>query len=120
MFGSRDDANSLLESHLFAESYRVYAPSNFCEINGVIYDESLECDEVVSHGTGIFKNQAISPVHVLDCHRLSKLFLNDKGSEYVHSNCLKITFAGSVLPDFVKVNNVIFRVRLFFPKNNAL
>uniref|UniRef100_A0A1W7R614 Putative i ele4g aae n=1 Tax=Aedes albopictus TaxID=7160 RepID=A0A1W7R614_AEDAL len=116
IFGKREDANSLLESQLFANSYRVYAPCDFCEISGVIYDESLKSDDVRNSGVGVFKNNSISPVQVLECNRLSKLILSDKGSEYVHSNCFKITFAGSVLPDFVVVNNVTFDVRLYFPK----
>lgn len=116
VFGSRDDANSLLESQIFAGSYRVYAPCDFCEISGVIYDETLDCNDIINHGIGIFKNKAISTVNVLDCHRLSKLFLNDKGTQYVHSNCIKITFAGSVIPDFLEVDGVIFRVRLYYPK----
>lgn len=32
VIGSRDDANSLLECKLFAGSYRIYAPCDFCEI----------------------------------------------------------------------------------------
>lgn len=116
VFGSRTDANSLLESKLFADSYRVYAPSEICEINGVIYDDSLECEEILNRGIGIFKNKAISPVNVLDCHRLSKFLLNEKGGKYIHSNCFKITFAGSVLPDFIRVGEVVFDVRLFYPK----
>lgn len=116
VFGSRDESNSLLESQLFSGSYRVYAPCDFCEISGVIYDESLECDDIKNHGNGIFKNKSIPPVKILDCQRLSKLLLNDKGGQYIHSNCIKITFAGSVLPDFVQVDGVIFHVRLYFPK----
>lgn len=116
IFSSRDDANSLLESKLFISSYRVYAPCDFCEINGVIYDETLDCDDVRKFGIGIFKNNTIAPVQVLECNRLSKLVVNDKDTKYVHSNCFKITFAGSVLPDFVMVDNVTFDVRLYFPK----
>lgn len=116
IFGSRDDANSLLESKLFCELYRVYAPSDSCEINGIIYDEDLNCDDVINHGSGVFKNKSISPVKILDCMRLSKQYFTDKESFYKHSNCIKITFAGSVLPDNVIVNNVVFNVRLYFPK----
>jgi hypothetical protein len=116
VFGSRVDANALLESKLFFNSYRVYAPCDSCEISGVIYDESLNCDVIRNHGSGIFKNKSISPVQILDCDRLSKLSFNGNDSKYVHSNCIKITFAGSVLPDYVMVGNVIFHVRLHYPK----
>lgn len=116
VFGSRDDANALLESKLFFNSYRVYAPCDSCEINGIIYDESLECDKILNRGSGVFKNKAISPVKILDCVRLSKLTFTDKESSYSHSNCIKITFEGTVLPDYVVVDNVEFDVRLFYPK----
>lgn len=54
VFGSRDEANALLESKLFCNSYRVYAPCDSCEINGIIYDEFLDCDDVINHGSGFF------------------------------------------------------------------
>lgn len=116
IFGSREDANTLLKSNIFSNSYRVYAPCDSCEISGVIYDEFLNCDDIRNHGSGTFKNQSISPVQILDCERLSKLLLAGKDAKYVHSNCIKITFAGSVLPDFAIIDNVIFRVRLYYPK----
>lgn len=116
IFGSRDDANSLLESKLFCNSYRVYAPCDSCEINGIIYDEDLDCNDIVNFGSGKFKNKAIPPVKIFDCMRLSKLTFSDKKSSYMHSNCIKITFEGSVLPDYVDIDNVIFQVRLYYPK----
>lgn len=116
VFGSRGDANALLESNLFQNSYRVYAPCDSCEINGVIYDETLCCDDIINFGLGIFKNKSISPVKILDCSRLSKLIFKGNESKYIHSDCIKITFAGSVLPDILSVNNVTFDVRLYFPK----
>lgn len=116
VFGSREDANALLESKLFYNSHRVYAPCDSCEINGIIYDESLDCEDVLNYGSGVFKNKTISPVKILECVRLSKLLFSDKGSSYTHSNCIKLTFSGSVLPDYVDIDNVKFRVRLFYPK----
>lgn len=55
VFGSRDEANALLESKLFANSYRVYAPCDACEINGIIYDEFLDCEDVINHGSGFLR-----------------------------------------------------------------
>lgn len=111
IFGSREDANSLLEFKLFFYLYRVYAPSDSCEISGVIYDE-----DILNHGLGSFKNKSISSVKILECNRLSKLTFTDKDSFYTHSNCIKITFEGSILPDYVIIDNVKFHVRLYFPK----
>lgn len=116
VFGSRNDANDLLNSKLFFNLYRVYAPCDSCEINGIIYDEFLDCSDVINHGSGIFKNKSIKAVKILDCTRLSKLRYSDKETKYEHSNCIKVTFAGSILPDFVLIDNVIFNVRLYFPK----
>lgn len=115
IFGSREEANALLESKLFINSYRVYAPCESCEINCIIYDESLDCQDVVAR-VGFFKNKSISSVQVLDCVRLSKLTFVGNNTKYTHSDCIKITFSGSVLPDYVKIDEVIFSVRLFYPK----
>lgn len=116
VFGSRGDANALLESNLFSNLYRVYAPCDSCEISGVIYDEFLSCNDVIDYGLGIFKNKSISPVKILDCNRLSKLSFNGSNTNYVHSDCMKITFAGSVIPDFVSIDNVTYSVRLYYPR----
>lgn len=92
-FGNREDANAVVEL------YRVYIPSGLVEINGVIYDESIDPIEIEEHGVGKFKNNLVPSVTILECERLVMREKVGENEEYIPSRVLRVTFSGTILPD---------------------
>ncbi|EDS34781.1 conserved hypothetical protein [Culex quinquefasciatus] len=82
------------------------------------------CRSVVSSiyaDASIGNSIKIAVVHILYLHQdlaaSSKLDQNgSKDQSYVPSAAIKVTFAGTLLPDFVEVQNLRLPVRPFFPK----
>ncbi|EAT41937.1 AAEL006475-PA [Aedes aegypti] len=104
VLSKREEANEIVKMDRFEGVYRVYIPCEDVEVDGVIYDEVLTPEEVMQLGEGRFRNRALPSVPVLDCERLT--MMNADKSNRVHSNALRITFAGTMIPDFVNVSNV--------------
>lgn len=116
VFANRDHANDVVTNTSLTALYRVYVPCDEVEISGVIYDDLLEEQVVVERGVGHFKNRNVPPVNVLDCERLSVKINNGGRDEYLPSEAVRVTFAGTALPEYLNIDNVLFKVRLFMPK----
>lgn len=114
ILSKREEANAVVRMQRFDGVYRTYIPCADVEIDGVIYDEALTPNEVMSQGEGRFRNRAIPSVSILDCERLSMLGA-DKTSR-IPSNALRITFAGTMIPDFACISKVLIPVRIYTPK----
>lgn len=115
-FGDREQANAVIKLPRFNDLYRVYIPSDLVEIDGVIYDESIDPKEVEEHGVGKFKADLAPSVAILECERLVTREKVGEKEEYIPSRALRVTFTGTILPDFVCISQVLFRVRLYSPK----
>ena len=115
IFNDREEANNLVQSSLFSNFYRIYIPCDIVEINGIVYDEALSPDYIVT-GTGVFKNKSIANIRVLQSKRLFTDISKSDIPSFIPSNAIPVTFEGTALPDFLCVDNVLFRVKLFLPK----
>lgn len=113
IFTNREDANKIVMDSLFSASYRVYIPAKSVEINGVIDLEGMDPSVIAQHGIGKFRRCDVNPVPLLQFSRLAKQTVD---RSYVPSAAIKVTFAGTLLPDFVEVQNVRLPVRPYFPK----
>lgn len=114
ILSKREEANEVVKMKRFEGVYRMYIPCEDVEVDGVIYDETLTPEVVMQHGEGGFDNRALPSVPVVDCERLTTLS-SDKSSR-VDSSALRITFAGTMIPDFINVSKAIIPVRVYTPK----
>lgn len=110
----RDEANHLTNNPTFTSSHRVYVPCHNVEIDGIVYEPGLNPKDLLKHGQGKFKNPDMESVPIVRCNQLAKFSALE--NKYIPANGMRITFAGTVLPDFVEYKRVIIPVRLFIPK----
>lgn len=115
-FSNLDDANAVVADDSLTASYRVYVPCEQVEITGVVYDEVLDLETVVQVGFGQFKNASLPKVQVLECERLAVKSAKGDSVELTSSNAIRVTFAGTVLPNYLNVNRLLLPVRYFTPK----
>lgn len=100
---NRKQANEIVAHQLFTLEYNVYIPARDVEIEGVVNDESLTKNDLLT-GVGQFKNRALPHVRILDCRQLGI------------SRTFRVTFEGSALPHYVVIGNLRLPVRLFVPR----
>lgn len=112
---SAKTANAITKSELFTLEYRVYIPSRDVEIDGVITEQSLTPEDVLS-GEGRFKSSSLPGVKILDCKQMHSSSMTDGKKIFVPSDSYRVTFEGSALPDYVVIGMVRLPVRLFIPK----
>uniref|UniRef100_A0A1W7R6G6 Putative loner ele1 n=1 Tax=Aedes albopictus TaxID=7160 RepID=A0A1W7R6G6_AEDAL len=108
-------ANEIAQHEAFSCEYTIYVPAREVEVEGKILDEMLTCEDIKS-GFGRFKNRSIPDVAILDCKRLSKASIEGSKKVYSPSAFFRVTFPGSVLPEFVVIDGAFYPVRLFRPK----
>jgi hypothetical protein len=99
----RKQANAIVLDQRFTIEYRVYIPASDVEIEGVITEESLNCNDIKRDGVGYFKRLPSTTVNILDCRQLG-------------SFSFRVTFSGSALPDYVVIDKLRLPVRLFYPR----
>lgn len=108
-------ANAIAKSELFTLEYRVYIPSRDVEIDGVITEQSLTPNDVLS-GEGRFKSSSLPGVKILDCKQMHSSSMIDGKKTFSPSDSYRVTFSGSALPDYVVIGMIRLPVRLFIPK----
>lgn len=108
-------ANEIAQHEAFTVEYAVYVPAREVEVEGKILDEMLTCEDIKT-GFGRFKNRSIPDVAILDCKRLSKVSMEGNKKVYSPSAFFRVTFPGSVLPEFVVIDGGFYPVHLFRPK----
>ena len=113
--GNAKQANEIARSELFLREWNVYVPSRNVEIVGVVSEESLTVSEL-SASEGIFKNSSLPSVKILECRQLSSVSLQDGKKVYSPSGSFRVTFEGSVLPNYVAIGCLRLPVRLFVPR----
>ena len=47
-----EEANNLVLSSIFSKDYRIYVSCELVEIDGIIYDELIDCKAIIDHGFG--------------------------------------------------------------------
>ncbi|EAT42865.1 AAEL005642-PA [Aedes aegypti] len=113
----RNEANEVVVLPRFKGLYRVYIPSAEVEIDGVVYDEVISPEEVVKIGQGKFTNPQLPMISVLECERLAmREEIASNEMSFKPSNAMRVTFAGTALPDYLCINGALLKVRLYSPK----
>lgn len=108
-------ANDIVRCQLFTMEYRVYIPCRDVEIDGVITEQSLTPEDVLS-GEGRFKSSSLNAVKILDCKQLHSASLVGGQKVFHTSDSYRVTFSGSALPDYVVIGMIRLPVRMFIPK----
>ncbi|XP_058460823.1 uncharacterized protein LOC131436223 [Malaya genurostris] len=112
-----EQANKIARHDAFTRSYRVYIPAREVEIDGVVTEASLNCEDLLKHGVGCFRDPTLQKVKILDCKQLNSIKIaEDNTKTYSPSGSFRVTFAGSVLPNFILLDRVRLPVRLFVPR----
>lgn len=113
----RNEANEVVILPRFRGLYRVYIPSAEVEIDGVAYDEMISPEEVLQYGQGKFINPQLPMLPVLECERLAmREEVASNEASFTPSNAMRVTFAGTALPDLLCINGALLNVRLYSPK----
>ncbi|EDS28572.1 conserved hypothetical protein [Culex quinquefasciatus] len=111
----RDEANHLTNNPTFTSSHRVYVPCHNVEIDGIVYEPGLNPKDLLKHGQGKFKNPDMESVPIVRCNQLAKFSALE--NKYIPANGMRITFAGTVLPDFVEYKRVISQYDFLYRKS---
>lgn len=114
IFGKRKEANNFIQCSTLRSSYHVYAPSHLTEIDGVVYDQFISPAEIKRNGFGVYKDDSMPAVPVLDACLLLKRTTEDRQNEI--SQPVRITFATIHLPDYLQVRNVLLPLRFYYHK----
>ncbi|EDS43491.1 conserved hypothetical protein [Culex quinquefasciatus] len=110
----RVEANHLTQNPTFTSTYRVYVPCRNVEIDGIVDEQGLNSTDLLKHGVGKFKKTIVDSVHIIRCSQLAKY--SSEQNKYLPAQGLRVTFAGTILPDFIEYKHVLIPVRLFIPK----
>lgn len=112
-FNNRDDANKICQDTTFKD-FRVYIPAERTEVQGIIIlSGDTNVDDIATLGVGKFKHPGLDVVKILDVNRNKKL---DENAELITLNTVRVTFQGTVLPDYVKYMSLLIRVRPYTPR----
>lgn len=106
------NANDIASDVGYNSEYYVYIPSRDVEIDGVVSAASLTCEDVME-GKGRLQNAVTSTIDILHCKKLQASSMVNGKKTYLQSDSLQVTFAGSILPQFVEIDKKNFPVRLF-------
>lgn len=131
VFTDIKEANSIVTDKDFA-AFRVYIQANIVEVDGVVVMDHDENETVLEKGIGKLENAPEVEIKVLEVYRMKKKVVRDtivstlmengpqthveKKVEWVPAKAVRVTFQGSVLPDFVKILGVVVQVHAFNPK----
>lgn len=115
---SMDDSDrikAIKEANLLANSSmancHIYIPAKYSEVQGVIsWPIGQDIEDFVSKGRGKFNNSAISEVRVVETFRLKKK-LSETSSELEETSIVIVTFEGNLLPNKLRMENLIIPVR---------
>ena len=113
---SLKQANEIAACELFTREYHVYVPSREVEIDGVVSEGSLTCEDLLQFGIGRFKDSQLQPVKILECKQLYSVSVAGDKKTYSRSDSFRVTFAGSALPSHVVIDKVRLPVRLFISR----
>lgn len=113
-FTSRKEVNDLIKQCNTRQDFHASVPSHRVEVVGVISDPIIGTRDVINKGIGKFKHQHMEPARIVEVNRLAQF--SKEFNRYVPSCCIRVTFSGTVLPDFVEVNRVLLPVRLYYTR----
>ena len=115
-FKNSDDANNFVRDDLLSE-YRKYILSEKVEISGIIDLDDLEdVKYLLESGVGSFRNAILNEkIKILEVFPLYKNSINGNISTKIFSGRAKVTFEGSILPNYVSIDKWNIPVKVFNP-----
>lgn len=116
VFSDRSEANNVVYNELLSRLYRVYIPSERVEIDGVINQAEMDLNCLTNEGFGRFDDPRIPQVSILECQQLAEVQVEGNMKTYIPSNDIRVTFEGTILPDYVEIGQALIRVRVYTPK----
>lgn len=131
VFSDLKDANSCVKDEDFS-AFRVYIQANTVEVDGVVIMDLDENEKMLETGVGKVEGAPETDIKILEVYRMKKKSVRDsvvstmrengsqthieKKIEWVPAKAVRVTFEGSILPDFIKVFGVVVQVLAFNPK----
>lgn len=110
------DANDIVTDPRFCVEYRVWIPARSVEIDGVVTEEGLTAQQI-RNGVGHFKRSNLPADQVVEVRQMGTSKGEDMTKQFAPSCSFRITFAGTALPDFLLIDNVLrLPVRMYHPK----
>ncbi|XP_052561958.1 uncharacterized protein LOC128092351 [Culex pipiens pallens] len=110
------EANGIVCDPKFCVEYRVWIPARSVEIYGVVSEDHLTVQQVLK-GVGLFKRKNLPTVQVIEVRQMGISDGEGENKKFVPTNSYRVTFAGTALPDYLKIGNVHrLPVRLYYPK----
>lgn len=131
VFSDINEANSCVTDQDFS-AFRVYIQANIVEVDGVVVMDYDENEKVLEKGVGKLEGVPDAEIKVLEVYRMKKKAIRDsivstltdggpqthveKKVEWIPAKAVRVTFQGSILPDFVRILGVVVQVHAFNPK----
>ncbi|XP_039447350.1 uncharacterized protein LOC120426623 [Culex pipiens pallens] len=110
------EANGIVCDPKFCVEYRVWIPARSVEIDGVVSEDHLTVQQVLK-GVGLFKRKNLPTVQVIEVRQMGNSDGEGENKKFVPTNSYRVTFAGTALPDYLEIGNVLrLPVRLYYPK----
>lgn len=115
-FISAKYANDFVSQPLLSE-YRKYILSENVEVSGVIdVPHFSDVQEMASKGSGKFKNSGLENVKIIEVYPFKKIISEENGQKKsLYTGRTKIVFEGTVLPNWVELEQWLIPVRVFNP-----
>lgn len=123
-----DEANKLPLDVSISSTYRVYIPEINVETIGCIrLSPSSDEKSILIHGVGRFKDPNLPKFKILDVYRLTKGGNTDmetdeqmsdseeveKKSEVEKTTIIRVTFEGTILPEYIEIEKLLIPVSQF-------
>uniref|UniRef100_A0A1B0DIS4 Pre-C2HC domain-containing protein n=1 Tax=Phlebotomus papatasi TaxID=29031 RepID=A0A1B0DIS4_PHLPP len=131
VFSDIKEANSCVQDKDFS-AFRVYIQANIVEIDGVVIMDLDENEKMLEKGVGKLEKCLETDIKILEVFRMKRKSIRESvvstlmesGSqthveskiEWVPAKAVRVTFQGSILPDYIKVFGVVVQVLAFNPK----
>jgi hypothetical protein len=112
VFSDRKVANNIHKA-LYLSDYHVYIPAVSVEINGIIFISPYSDEqELVSDGKGRFRSVNYNELNILEAFRFKrKITTADGRIEEIDSSAVRVTFEGTLLPEYVCIYGLAVPVK---------
>lgn len=131
IFSDINEANSCVQDKDFS-AFRVYIQANIVEVDGVVIMDLDENEKMLEMGVGKLEKSSETNIKILEVYRMKRKSIRESvvstmtesgpevhvenKIEWVPAKAVRVTFQGSILPDFIKVYGVVVQVLAFNPK----
>ncbi|EDS37956.1 conserved hypothetical protein [Culex quinquefasciatus] len=109
--------NAIVCDPWFCIEYRVRIPARSVEIDGVVSENGLTVQQVLT-AVGHFKRRSLPSIPVIEARQMGTAEGEGASKRFVPSSSYRVTFAGTTaLPDYLVVDNMLrLTVRMYRPR----